>query len=323
MANIWVYLEKGPSGISKPSLEALGEARRRAGSGEVTAVLIGKALDDASAIAGRSGADKVLTADADRFAEFNLEAQVHTMSQALGGADIDYLFMPVSTHSRELSARLAMALNSGLAVDVTAIEEKDGGLQFTRPIFGGKALETVTLVGSPAIVTLRPNLFQAADEDPAGSASVEALSVSDPEGLRTLVKEAVAAALDKVPLQEAKVIVAGGRGMKGPENFKLLEDLAELLGAAVGASRAAVDAGWCEHGIQVGQTGKTVSPVLYIACGISGAIQHLAGMSSSRYIVAVNKDPEAPIFKVADYGIEGDLFEVLPLLTEEFKKALA
>ncbi len=323
MANIWVYLEMGPSGLSKPSLEVLGEAKRQSGGGEVTAVLIGKGLDEAAALAGRCGASKVLTADGEAHEQFNLEAQVHLLNQALGSGGADYLFMPVSTHGRELSARLAMALDSGLAVDVTAIEDKDGTLHFTRPIFAGKALETVTLEGSPAIATLRPNLFPAMDEDAGAAGAVEALGGDLPGDLRTAVKEAVAAALDKVPLQEAKVIVSGGRGMKGPDEFKILEDLAEVLGAAVGASRAAVDAGWREHADQVGQTGKTVSPVLYIACGISGAIQHLAGMSSSRYIVAVNKDPEAPIFKVADYGIEGDLFEVVPMLTEEFRKALA
>ncbi len=323
MSNIWVYMETGPAGLTKPSLEVLGEAKRQAAGGQVTALLLGKGLDEAAARAGRGGADKVLVADDDRFEPFNLEAQVHALVPALQASGADFLFMPVSTHGRELSSRLAMALDSGLAVDVTALENKDGALHFTRPIFAGKALETVTLEGAPAIATLRPNLFQAMDEDAGANAAVEPLSSDAPSDLRTAVKEAVAAALDKVPLQEAKVIVAGGRGMKGAGEFKILEDLAEVLGAAVAASRAAVDAGWREHSDQVGQTGKTVSPVLYIACGISGAIQHLAGMSSSRYIVAVNKDPEAPIFKVADYGIEGDLFEVVPMLTDEFKKVLA
>jgi len=323
MASIWVYLEQGPSGISKPSLEALGEARRQAGDGPVTAVIIGKGLQGAAEKAGAYGADRLLIADADRFEHFVLEAHVHLLAQVLRASGADYLFMPVSTHGRELSARLAMAVGCGLAVDVTAIAAKDGVLHFTRPIFAGKALETVTLEGRPAIATLRPNLFPSEELAGRGPAAVEALPESGPEGLRAVVKEAVAAALDRVPLQEAQIIVSGGRGMKGPENFKVIEELAEVLGAAVGASRAAVDAGWRPHADQVGQTGKTVSPVLYIACGISGAIQHLAGMSSSRFIVAINKDPEAPIFKVADYGIEGDLFVVVPMLTEEFKKALA
>ena len=324
MASIFVYLEMGPQGLSKPSLESLGEARRRAdaGGGSVTALLFGKDISEAAALAGRCGADQVIMAEGEAYADFNLTVHFHAALKALEGAGADFLFMPVSTHTRELASQLAAKFDSGLAMDVTAIDEEGGQLRFTRPIHAGKALETVTLSGQPGIATLRPNLFQALDEDAGRSAGTAPLAAEAPADLRIAVKEAVAAALDKVPLQEARVIVSGGRGMKGPENFKVLEDLAETLGAAVGASRAAVDAGWRDHADQVGQTGKTVSPVLYIACGISGAIQHLAGMSSSRYIVAINKDSEAPIFSVADYGIVGDLFDVVPLLNEEFKKAL-
>ncbi|MBC7335306.1 MAG: electron transfer flavoprotein subunit alpha/FixB family protein, partial [Clostridia bacterium] len=205
----------------------------------------------------------------------------------------------------------------------TALELLDGGARFERPIYAGKAITKVEVAGPPVLATMRPNVLGIAPVTPR-TPEVVAHSVQlDPASLRQLVKEVVRKTAGRVELTEADIIVAGGRGMKGPENFKLLEDLADVLGAAVGASRAAVDAGWRDHDDQVGQTGKTVSPTLYIACGISGAIQHLAGMSSSKFIVAINKDPEANIFKVADYGIVGDLFKVVPLLTEEFKKALA
>ncbi|MDP6419129.1 MAG: electron transfer flavoprotein subunit alpha/FixB family protein [Candidatus Krumholzibacteria bacterium] len=325
MASIWVYLEKGNAGLSKASLEVLGEARRQADalSAQVSAVMLGEGLTEAADQAGRSGADRLFLSDSGDFADQNPEALLPALISLLEGADADYLFLPVNVRCRELSARLSAQFGSGLAADVTAISAEEGQLKFTRPIYAGKALETVSLEGKPAIATLRPNLFSAAEEDASrdcGREDVPAGSVAD---LRSLVKEAVAGAMDKVSLQEATVIVSGGRGMKEGENFSLLEDLATTLGAAVGASRAAVDSGWRDHAEQVGQTGKTVSPVLYIACGISGAIQHLAGMSSSRTIVAINKDPEAPIFKVADYGIVGDLFEVVPLLTEEFRKVLS
>ena len=330
MATIWVYLETAGGRLSKGALEALGEARRQAdaGGGSVTGLLIGSGVQELAGWAGQHGADKVLVADDAAHADFNLEAHTRLAISALendgAGGDADLLLMSVGTHTRELASRLAAHFGSGLAADCIALQADGGEFLFKRPIYGGKAYETVALTGKPAIATLRPNNFAALEADAGRSAEVETLDAGlDAGSLGLVVKEAVAAAADKVPLTEATVIVSGGRGMKGPENYTLIEDLAEVLGAAVGASRAAVDSGWRPHSDQVGQTGKTVSPVLYIACGISGAIQHLAGMSSSRFIVAVNKDPEAPIFKVADYGIVGDLFEVVPLLTEEFKKAMA
>jgi len=326
MATIWVYLETAGGRLSKGALEALGEARRQAdaGGGSVTGLLIGSGVQELAGWAGQHGADKVVVADDAAHANFNLEAHTRLAIRALEGGEADLLLMSVGTHTRELAARLAAHFGSGMAVDCIAVTADGGELLFKRPIYAGKAYETVALAGKPAIATLRPNNFAALEADAARSAEVEALDAGlDADSLGLIVKEAVAAAADKVPLTEATVIVSGGRGMKGPENYGLIEDLADVLGAAGGASRAAVDSGWRPHGDQVGQTGKTVSPVLYVACGISGAIQHLAGMSSSRFIVAVNKDPEAPIFKVADYGIVGDLFEVVPLLTEEFKKAMA
>jgi electron transfer flavoprotein alpha subunit len=326
MSDVWVYLEKNGDELTKPSLEALGEARRHAdsGGGSVTAILIGDGLGDSAEKAGRFGADRVLTADSGTYTDFNLDVHTHLCAQALTMGDPGLLLMPVSTHTRELSARLAARLDVGLAADCIKIDGAGDTIIFTRPLYGGKVLEELTLQGRPGVVTIRPNNFAALDEDGGRSATVEAIGGElDTAALKSTVKEAVAAAVGKIALTEATIIVAGGRGVKNSESFSLIEELADTLGAAVGASRAVVDAGWRPHAEQVGQTGKTVSPVLYIACGISGAMQHLAGMSSSRFIVAVNKDPEAPIFKVADYGIVADLFEVLPLLKGEFESALA
>ena len=326
MSAIWVYLELSSGKLSKPSLEALGEARRLAdaGGGSVSALLIGSGVSALAEQAGQHGADRIVLADDPAYANFNLEQHLHLTLRAVAGSEADLLLMPVSTHSRELSGRLAAHLGVGLAADCISLASADGEFVFTRPFYAGKIWEQILVAGKPAIATLRPNSFAALPPDPVRRAEVRPLGEKlDGNALRTVVREAVASAAGKVPLTEAKIIISGGRGMKGPENYRILEELASVLGAAVGASRAAVDAGWRPHADQVGQTGKTVSPVLYIACGISGAIQHLAGMSSSRFIVAINKDPEAPIFKVANYGIVGDLFEVVPLLTAEFKRVLA
>jgi electron transfer flavoprotein alpha subunit len=214
-----------------------------------------------------------------------------------------------------------------MASDCTGVERDEADfLTFKRPLYGGKAFAEVTAKATPALATIRPNTFPLAEPDAARADSVEVVSEPadiDADDLKAIVKEIVIAASERPDLIEADIIISGGRGMKGPENYPLLEECADAIGAAVGASRAAVDAGWIEQKFQVGQTGKTVSPTLYIACGISGAMQHLAGMGSSKVIVAINKDPEANIFAVADYGIVGDLFEVVPLLTEEFKKLTA
>jgi electron transfer flavoprotein alpha subunit len=199
--------------------------------------------------------------------------------------------------------------------------DQENFLKFKRPIYGGKAFADVTSNVRPILATIRPNTFPVAAPDESRKAEVvNETATIDPADLRAIVKDIVMATSERPELIEAEIIISGGRGMKGPENYKILEECADVIGAAVGASRAAVDAGWIEEKFQVGQTGKTVSPTLYIACGISGAIQHLAGMGSSKVIVAINKDPEANIFNLADYGIVGDLFEIVPLLTEEFKK---
>ena len=222
---------------------------------------------------------------------------------------------------RDLMPRVAARLGVGLAQDCIAAEiVDDGQLECIRPIYAGKAYAKVRLLMSPAIATLRPNVFPLGDADTARNAETVTLTPElNAEKIRASVKETRKSSGQKVELTEANIIVSGGRGMKGPENFPVVEALADAFGGAMGASRAAVDAGWIDQQHQVGQTGKTVSPTLYVACGISGAIQHLAGMSSSKFIVAINKDPEAPIFNIADYGIVGDLFEVVPALTEAIK----
>ncbi len=222
---------------------------------------------------------------------------------------------------KDLAPRVAAKTGAGLASDCVALEAKGGKLVARRPMYAGKAYATVEWAGEPQMATLRPNVFALGVPDPARQAEV--VKGNAPASSRAKVTAVGVSAQGKVQLTEAQIIVSGGRGLKGPENFPLVEALAEAMGAAVGASRAVVDAGWVDHQMQVGQTGKTVSPTLYVACGISGAIQHLAGMSSSKCIVAINKDADAPIFKVADYGILGDVFEVLPKLTAVAKAHFA
>ena len=223
--------------------------------------------------------------------------------------------MGASTQGKDLSARLSARLGAPLAMECVAVRVEDGKVIATRPMYGGKVVAEVTLNGKPQMVAIRPNAMSIAEVPGAGN--IEKLDVDPADSVLQFVEKKLEKG--KVELTEADIVVSGGRGMGGPD-YAMLEKLADLLGGAVGASRSAVDEGWRPHSDQVGQTGKVVSPNLYIACGISGAIQHLAGMSSSKVIVAINKDPEAPIFSKADYGIVGDLFEVVPLLTEEIAK---
>jgi electron transfer flavoprotein alpha subunit len=231
------------------------------------------------------------------------------------------VLFPASAMGRDLAPRVAARLGVGLAADATALAIEGGRLIATRPVYAGKAIQRVAFPRTPAVASLRPKVFASAVPTSGRKAAVSPLEVPlAPGDARARVREVVATAAGKLDLTEAEIIVSGGRGMKGPEHFDIIENLAAALGATVGASRAVVDAGWRPHGDQVGQTGKTVSPKLYVAVAISGAIQHLAGMSSSRCIVAINKEPEAPIFKVADYGVVGDAFEVVPALTEAVKQ---
>jgi electron transfer flavoprotein alpha subunit len=223
---------------------------------------------------------------------------------------------------RELMARLAARLGVGLAADAVGLAMEGDTLVATRPVYAGKLLSKVTWARTPWMATLRPNVFRPAEAQPGKTATVDRPTVTAPAATMAFVERREEASTGLPELTEAEIVISGGRGMKGPENYVILEEMGKVIGAAVGASRAAVDAGWRPHRFQIGQTGRTISPKLYLGFGVSGAIQHLAGMRTSKVIVAVNKDPEAPIFKIADYGVVADLFEVVPALTQEFKRLL-
>ncbi len=320
--SILVYVEQRDGKIRSVAREALGEGRRLAATlgGPVTAVFCG-AEDAGLAALGEAGADRVLFARHDAFARYDGAGYAVAVAAAARATGAKVVLLSASALGKDLASRVAALLGVGLAADCTALDASGGRLVAARPVMAGKAFEKLAFPCTPALATLRPKLFAAAAPEAGKLADVQPLAFDwDAAAPRAVVTGTTGAASGKLDLTESEVIVSGGRGMKGPENFALIEQLAEVLGATVGASRAVVDAGWRPHGDQVGQTGKTVSPKLYVAVGISGAIQHLAGMSSSRCIVAINKDADAPIFKVADYGLVGDLFEVLPALTEAIRK---
>ena len=320
MAGILVFVEQRNGVIRQASLQAISEAHRQAG-GDVAAVLVGSGVGDAAAGLGAYGAGKVFVADDANLALYSAEGYGEAVAKAVEVAAPAAVFFAGTAMGRDLAPRVAAILGVGALADVVALEKDGDRFVARRPVYSGKAFATVDSAGStPQVISLRPNVFAA--EETGGSADVVALDGLS-LAIRAVVKELVDTGGGDLDVAEADIIVSGGRGLKGPENFALIRSLAEALGGAVGASRAAVDAGWIPHKHQVGQTGKVVSPSLYIAAGISGAIQHLAGMSSSKIIVAINKDPDAPIFKIADYGIVGDLFEIVPRIAEEVRSLRA
>jgi len=262
---------------------------------------------------GKYGAEKVNHYDRD--GNYSPDGYAAILAEAINSTGADVLIMGATAMGKDLAPRVAVKINAAVATDCTQVEVDGSDLKIVRPMYAGKVQATIKLTSAKKVVTIRPNVY-AADEN-ATTANVE--TQSSDVTFKTVVKEIISGAGAKLDVTEADIVVSGGRGLKGPENWHLIEDLASALGAANGASRAAVDAGWRPHDEQVGQTGKTVAPSLYIAVGISGAIQHMAGMSSSKYIVAINKDSEAPIFKVADYGIVADLFDVVPRMIDELK----
>ncbi len=322
--DVLVLAEIRDGAPKKISFEMLGEGQRIAErlGGRVHAVALGHGLGDVASTLAQYGAEKVFVADNPGLEDYTAEGYTNVLANLIKQTEPALVLVGATTTGKDLAPRLAARLAVGLASDCTGFTWQRGQLLFTRPIYAGKAIATVKEEARPFMATIRPNIFPAAEPDTSRGATVEDIP-ADPGEIRAKVVEMIKEAGDRIELTEADIVVSGGRGLKAPENFALIEELAGVLGAAVGASRAAVDAGWKDHSYQVGQTGKVVTPTLYIACGISGAIQHLAGMKTSKYIVAVNKDPEAPIFKVADYGIVGDLFKVIPVLVEEFGKMKA
>ena len=322
----WCIVEDDRQGNPKKVMaEVLGEASRLAAQvgGQAEAVwLTDKATPEGLKLLGELGAKRIWLLENAGLAPYRGEVWTPIIAELAAKESPQAILGAVTARQRELMARLAARLGAGLSADSTALSMEDGKLVATRPVYAGKLLAKVTWSKTPWLATLRPNVFRPAEPQAGATPQVERPAMSMPAEAMKLVERREEASTGLPELAEAEIVVSGGRGLKGPENFVVLEELAKVVGAAVGASRAAVDAGWRPHRFQIGQTGRTISPKLYMGFGISGAIQHLAGMRTSKVICAVNKDPEAPIFKIADYGIVGDLFEVAPLLTAEFKKLL-
>lgn len=320
MSKVFVFLETNGQDLKKGSLELLTAAKN---SGrEVIAGLIGTGTKAAAAKAGPAGAKTVFVCDSPDLGHYNPESFAQVAQAMIQDSGADVVLASSSSMSRDLFPRVGARFESGVASDCTSLTLTATELRARRPLFAGKCTAEVEFVGSRIqFVLMRPNQLPVAAPDVSANAQIKDFPAPSLSG-KIQCKEMVKGNSTKTDLTEANVIVSGGRGMQSGENFKILEDLSNVLGATVGASRAVADAGWVPHSMQVGQTGKTVAPSLYIAVGISGAIQHLAGMSGSKVIVAVNKDGDAPIFQKATYGLVGDLFEIVPKLTEELKKAL-
>lgn len=324
--DVWVYLEVSEGKLRNVGLELLGEGRKLAdGMGQsLASVLIGHNIKGLAQEAFAAGADKVYVVDAAELAQYNTDGYTATLFDLITNYKPSVILMGATNDGRDFGARVACRVGTGLTADCTGlgIDEATGLVSWTRPAFGGNIMATIICPDHrPQMGTIRPSVFKKPVLD--YSRKGEVIHVANKvkaEDMRTKLIEMIHVCTVSCNLEEAEIIVSGGRGLCKPENFSLVEDLANVLGASVGASRAAVDAGWKPALHQVGQTGKTVGPKIYFACGISGAIQHLAGMSSSDLVIAINKDPDAPIFKMADFGIVGDVMEVLPILTEEFKK---
>ena len=325
--DLWVFIETNEDGTAKNvGLELLTPGRDLAGKqgGAVAAVVIGSNVDAAVKAAGEHGADKIYVVDGPEYAQYSTDAYAHALCTLVEKYGPTSMLIGATNNGRDLGPRVSCRLKTGLTADCTAldIDAESGNVAWTRPAFGGNLMATILCPDHrPQIGTVRPGVFKKTPAESKAEIIREDIHV-DAKDIRTQILE-ILKDMDgeNVDLEGAEIIVSGGRGVGGPEGFAPVKALAEALGGVVGASRAAVDSGWIAHAHQVGQTGKTVAPKIYIACGISGAIQHLAGMSGSDCIIAINKDPDAPIFDVADYGVVGDLFEGLPVLTEEIKKA--
>lgn len=327
--DIWVWIETYKGAARNVGLELLAPGRIMADTvgQDLVAVIIGANAGQAVNSAGAYGADRVILLEDAYYAEYNTEVYTDALERLIEIYKPDTILFGATSTGRDLAPRIASRVETGLTADCTelSIDPDTGNVQWTRPAFGGNLMAVIECPRTrPQMGTVRPGVFKKAAFNADNGAELVRADIEKPSQSRTRIIDRLADAADEmVNLEEADIIVSGGRGLGKPENFALVKALAEALGGAVGSSRAAVDAGWISHAYQVGQTGKTVGPKLYVACGISGAIQHLAGMSGSDTIVAINKDPDAPIFGVADYGIVGNLLEVLPALTEEVKRIKA
>ncbi|MCL2124477.1 MAG: electron transfer flavoprotein subunit alpha/FixB family protein [Oscillospiraceae bacterium] len=327
--DVMVFVEVFGGRAKNVGLEILGPAKKIAdAAGEkVVAVFVGNGSDDAIKAAISYGADQVISVEGADYEDYSVEGYAYALAQIIEKYNPIAFLFGATSNGRELAPRLAARFITGASADSTNIEVGDGGsIQWTRPVYAGRMLSLVECAATrPQIGTVRPGIFKRGEPDMSRTAEIIKEDIALPAGtVRTSIVEKITEAAEgAVKLEDAEIIVSGGRGLGKPENFSLVKDLADVLGGVVGASRAAVDAGWIPHVHQVGQTGKTVGPKLYIACGISGAIQHLAGMSGSDTIIAINRDPDAPIFEIADYGVVGDIKEVLPAFTEAVKKLKA
>ncbi|PID15551.1 electron transfer flavoprotein subunit alpha [Sporosarcina sp. P34] len=304
------------------SFETIAAAKKISGGGEVVAVLIGDQVQSLGEEMIHYGADRVVTVEHPHLKHYTPDGFGQAFLAVYEEESPDGVIFGHTAMGKDLSPKIASKLGTGLISDVTKIEGEGDDAEFIRPIYSGKAFERVEIKEGLQFITIRPNNIEPLTHDASRSGDVTAKSV-EITNLRSVIKDVVRKSTEGLDLSEAKVIVAGGRGVKGPEGFEPLKELANLLGGAVGASRGACDADYCDYSLQIGQTGKVVTPDLYIAAGISGAIQHVAGMSNSKVIVAINKDPEANIFKIADYGIVGDIFEIIPIMIEEIKQIKA
>ncbi|MEW5718118.1 MAG: electron transfer flavoprotein subunit alpha/FixB family protein [Chloroflexota bacterium] len=321
--NILIVAEEREGTLRKVSYELVTVANEIAKGlgGAVEAVVIGNNVGACAESLAKTGVAKVYHADSPALTHFAPEVFAATLADVIRKASPSVVLMPATGLGKELGAKVAAKLDWGVVTDCITFQVEGGTLIFKRPVYAGKAMATIKAKSLPVIASIRPNIFPPAPQESA-AAPIEKVEVAAITPRAKVVEKVKKEAVD-VDLAEAKVVISGGRGAKNADGFVQIREIAKMLGAAVGASRAAVDAGWIDYSTQVGQTGKTVAPQLYIALGISGAIQHLAGMSSSKVIVAVNKDPDAPIFQAADYGIVADMFEVMPVLKDELKKVLA